>query len=392
MDLNPFTEPKTGQLVRVNLPDPDWAFVPDPLPPKLALSGPVQSLLTEAYGETTRLDGIGQTLPNPNLLLTPLQQREAITSSAIEGTHATAQQLLLFELERPEPKSPHDEVLAWREVYNYSTALREGATMVAKVGFSRWLVCGLHRILLDGVRGEETTPGKFRKLPVQIGSNRRFVPPPPEHVDTAFDVLESYINSEMKVFHPLVDCYLVHYQFEAIHPFNDGNGRVGRLLLALMTGDCLRLARPWLYMSAFFERYKQEYVDKLFNISAKGAWQDWIEFCLVGTREQARESIKRCALLRKLMDAYLAKLGSKGSARLARLVESLFERPLITITELVNRFGVVYQTAQRDAESLVKFGILSPLPDSRPKQFIAKNIFKIAYEPLGKLPETIQDL
>lgn len=392
MDPAAFTEPKTGELVRVGLPDPDWAFVPAPLPPAFKPEDSLQNLLLEAYGEVMRLDGIGRSLPNPNLLLMPLQQREAITSSEIEGTHATAQQLLFFELEQPEAKDAHDDVNDWREVFNYGRALREGRALAAQSGYTRWLACALHQRLLEGVRGDDKTPGIFRKRPVQIGSDRRFVPPPPERVNDCFEALERYMNLDRSTFHPLLDVYLIHYQFEAIHPFNDGNGRVGRLLMAIMTAARLRLAQPWLYMSAYFERFKDEYMRNLFNISAKGAWQQWLEFCLTGTREQAKESCKRCELLRGLKDAYLGRLERKGSVRLGRIIEGLFERPIVTITEMSRRFDIGYHTAQSDAEKLVKARILTPMPGTRPKAYEAKAIFLLAYEPLEKLPESIQDL
>lgn len=195
--------------------------------------------------------------------------------------------------------------------------------------------------------------------------------------------MEPFLNPAAdSSYDPLVLCYLVHYQFETIHPFLDGNGRVGRLLLALMTWKECNLTMPWLYMSAFFERHKDEYISGLFDVSANGNWQGWIDFCLTGTIEQARDSIRRCDLLGRLKEEMHQRTTS-GSGRLHQIVDGLFQTPMVTIPIVRDEMDVSYPTAKGDVEHLVNSGILAPLDvQSRPKVFYAPAIFSIAYKDL----------
>src|ERR1019366_2513401 len=197
---------------------------------------------------------IGKTLPDAELLLSPLKRREAIASSRIEGTYATAKDLMLFEISPQESKSPHSQVNAWREVFNYSKAIGQGNDLLMQLPFCGRLIKGLHDTLLDGVRGQQSNRGEWREHQVAIGSDRRYVPPPKPEMEKCLNDLERYINSVDDRYDPLVRAFIVHYQFEAIHPFGDGNGRIGRVLLSLMVKQWCNLSRPWLYMSSFFER------------------------------------------------------------------------------------------------------------------------------------------
>jgi Fic family protein len=195
---------------------------------------------------------------------------------------------------------------------------------------------------------------------------------------TCLDDFEKRLNQEDHNYDPLVRCYLTHYQFEAIHPFIDGNGRVGRVLLSLMIYKWCALTMPWLYMSAFFERYKDEYIDNLFRVSSNGDWDRWIEFCLRGTIAQAEDSIQRCDALRLLKDRYHQEAGTI-TARTHAIIDDLFTYPLLTIPGLVNRFSITYPTAKTDVYGLVQKGILQELENVRPKTFFAPGIFSIAY-------------
>lgn len=380
MDISKFTEAKTGQLVEISTPVDDWAFVPGPLPPS-NWTFPVNlwPLLAEAKEEVARLDGIGRTLPNPELLLRPLQSREAIRSSSLEGTYATAEELLLFELNPRESKSEKDPINSRLEVNNYSRSLRLGMDLLNELPFCLRLIKEVHRELLSGVRGRDKAPGEFRRVQNHVGSDFRFIPPPQNYLDSCLDVFEKQLNEPPVDFDPLIHCYLMHYQFETIHPFLDGNGRVGRVLLSLMVFKLCEISAPWLYMSAYFERYKDEYIDSLFNVSARGAWSEWVEFCLRGTVVQAKDSISRCEHLGTLKDKYHQEAEGAGP-RSHPIIEDLFTSPILTIPNVASRYGISYPTAKSDVNKLVRLKILAKIEDARPKIFYCPGIFRIAYE------------
>ncbi len=234
MDKNLFSKEIPGRLVEIRILDElDWAFIPDCLPESMKFSENVWQLLAKAKEELGRLDGVGRHMPNHELLLKPLQHREALKSSSLEGTYATPEELLLFEVSRGKPKTGYARIDAWQEVSNYKKALRRGQDLLQSIPVSLRLIKELHKVLLSHVRGHHRTPGNYRKVQVHIGSDRRFIPPPPHEMMACLYDLERYIHSETKL-DPLIFSFLVHYQFETIHPFLDGNGRVGRLLLSLM--------------------------------------------------------------------------------------------------------------------------------------------------------------
>ncbi|PXF59451.1 MAG: Fic family protein [Deltaproteobacteria bacterium] len=378
MDVSKFTEEKTGKLVPVNVPEKDWAFTPDPLPPKWQFPASLWPLLSKARESLARLDGIGRTLPNPELLLHPLQSREALRSSSLEGTYASPQQLLLFELEPREPKSESDPANAWLEVSNYGRALRQGMHFLQRLPLCLRLIRELHKTLLTGVRGKDKAPGEFRKLQVQIGSDRRFIPPPANYLPACLDAFEKRLNQEDLNYDPLVRCYMLHYQFEAIHPFIDGNGRVGRVLLSLMVYKWCDLTMPWLYMSAFFEQYKDEYIDNLFRVSSRGEWERWIEFCLRGTVAHAEDSVRRCDALRILKERYIQKAGGL-SVRAHTIIDDLFTSPVLRIPDVAKKYSITYPTAKTDVQGLVKEDVLQEIEDIRPRTFFSPDIFEIAY-------------
>lgn len=379
MDASRFTTQKTGQLVKISVPHADWSFVPDDLPPKWLFPDALWPLLAEAREYLGTLNGIGRSLPDPELLLRPFQRREALRSSSLEGTYASPQELMLFEINPRRPTSEDDPANDWLEVANYGKALRHGGKLLDKLPLSLRVIRKMHEILLRNVRGRNRSPGEFRKLQVQIGADARYVPPPPERMQPCLDALEKYLNANDASYHPLVRCYIVHYQFEAIHPFLDGNGRVGRALLALMIYRWCGHYMPWLYMSPFYERHKDEYIDRLFQVSTRGDWSGWIEFCLRGTVLQARDSIRRCDQLRRLRDEFHRKV-DKPSSRTARIIEELFSRPLVTVPQLSQQYQVTYPTAKADIDRLVRVRILSELPELYPKTYYAAEIMKVAYE------------
>jgi len=380
MDKSRFTTNSPGKVVEITTAvGKDWAFIPDDLPAKWQFDPKLWPLLVEAREALGTLNGIGQTLTDPRLLLRPLQNREAITSSSIEGTDVTAEQLLLFELNPTESKKPQDRIADWIEVHNYGKALTVGCDLLTKMPLCNRLIKTMHSNLMEGVRGKTKAPGEFRNCQVQLGHDARFVPPPANEVQPLMGNLELYINRKGETFDPLVRCFIVHYQFEAIHPFRDGNGRIGRALLALMIYHWLGHSSPWLYMSSFFEKYKDEYVNFLYKISTTKSWGAWIEFCLRGVVQQSKDAVRRCNEFNRLRREFHDTIKSP-SPRTHKIIEGLFIDPLITISSVAERCGITYPTAKTDVKTLVDAGILVELGNHYPKTFYSKKVFNTAYE------------
>lgn len=382
MNTEQFKPNSPGTIVSIDTVwGKDHAFLPDPLPPAWHFPEAMWPLLDQATSQLKLLEGIGRTLPNPDLLLRPLRDREAIRSSEIEGTYANPRELLLFELRPRMSESEHDAANDQREVLNYRNALQFAEQ--TKLPLCLRLLRELHGILMDGVRGKDRTPGEFRTLPVAIGTTGKFVPPPAHRLMEFLDPFESYLHLENSRFHPLVDCFLAHYQFETIHPFTDGNGRLGRLLLSIMIQQKCELTQPWLHMSEYFENFRRTYYDGLYQISTEARWESWIDFCLQGVVSQARATIERCERLMQTKQDYADRvLTIGGSVRLQGIVDGIFESPLIEITRLRDRFAIDYKTAKADVAKLVDANILAELPDQYPKTYYAPELFNIAYEGL----------
>ena len=380
MDVNEFDRGgMTGKLVAIpkRSPDAQFAFVPDPLPPRWELSPSLWKVLVAAASALARLDGIGTHLPNPDILIVPLHHREAQLSSKLEGTITDPQQQVLFELDPRYPTSENDPTNAYREVFNYRRALKMREKPDA-LPLSLRLIRELHATLMEGVRGSDQTPGEFRTIQNQIGRPARFAPPSPEHLDACLQSLEAYFHSESDL-HPLVRAFLAHYQFEAIHPFRDGNGRVGRLLLSFTIADWCKLGRPWLYMSAFFEKRKADYMDLMLAVSTKGDWESWIRFCLEGVVIQANDAARRCDKLVSLQRAFHERL-CDGSHRLSQAVDTLFKAPVVTVNQYKTHFNVAYATAKADLVKLQELGIVQPLEHAEIKTYYCGPIYSITYE------------
>lgn len=383
MDISKFSKNSPGKIIEISgIKGLTHAFIPDPLPPNLEWPERLWPLLMKAKEELARLDGVGKHLPNPQLLLTPLQNREAQRSSSLEGTFATPDQLALFEMAPTDSALGESTLEAVSEVSNYARALRFRAQTQENLPISLRLIRKLHNILLEGISRSKATPGEFRRGQVQVGGNARYVPPPVNALPECLDKFEKYLHQEKRL-DPLVEAFLVHYQFEAIHPFADGNGRVGRLLLAITTQDWCSLSGQWLYMSAYFDTHKDEYIERLFRISTDAEWEDWIEFCLKGVVEQSIDTQRRCSLLLELRESYKQRLlETKASARLSQLVEELFTTPVATATDVIKKYQVSHPTARASLDALVKLGIVKEvqLKQRRQKGYYCKDIFNITYE------------
>jgi Fic family protein len=379
VELLDFTSSMPGELIPVKdgLPGAKFAFMPHPLPPKWLWPDNLWNLLVEARTSLASLDGTGKHLPNPEILLKPLQRREAQLSSKLEGTITDPQQQALFQADPTYPVSATDPVNAFREVFNYGRALRLRLDGGNQLPLSLRLIRELHAILMDGVRGFRQTPGEFRTMQNQIGIPARFVPPPVERLNEALDAFEKYLHAS-DGFDPLVKSFLTHYQFETIHPFGDGNGRVGRLLLSLTIAEWCKLSSQWLYMSPFFEKRKTEYMDLMLGVSTHGNWEAWLKYCLEGVVSQAMDTEKRCDKLLALHRDFHKRLKG-GSVRLSALVDSLFESPVISVRTVKRRFGVTYPTARADLRKLEMAGILMPLQDMQIITYYCQPIYWVTY-------------
>jgi len=356
------------------------AFIPAPLPPKIKWSDQLLSLLSKADRGVAQLSEVGASFPAPHVVVRPFIRREAVVSSRIEGTQTSLQELLTYEA-RQLPLFENPDA---HEVHNYVKALDFGLERVGSLPVSQRLIRELHARLMQGVRGEYATPGEFRRSQNWIGGpgatieTASFVPPPVEEMLVCLSDLEKYIHSPSDL-PPLIRIGVIHYQFEAIHPFLDGNGRVGRLLVSLLMSAWGLLPQPLLYLSAYFEAHRQEYYDQLFSVSQKGTWDSWLEFFLNGVDRQAKESTVR---LRRLGDIRLKfeEIISLERTRitLAQAVDFLIGQPIITVSQLKDGIGLNnFVTAQRYVDRLIELGILRQLGGrSRNRLFVADEILK----------------
>ena len=379
MNPSAFGPRSPGKLVAVSgIRGITHAFVPDPLPPEWSFPPDLWPLLTEARVALADLNGVGRYLPNPDLLLRPLQNREAQKSSSLEGTYTEPEEQMLFELDPELPQDVSDPRNARREVSNYARALRLRRER-DELPLSLRSIKNLHAVLMDGVRGSDRAPGEFRRLQNQIGRPPRFVPPPVNLLGGLLDDFEKYLHAADGL-DPLVRAFVAHYQFEAIHPFMDGNGRVGRLLLAISIEEWCNLSAPWLYMSDFFDQNRDSYIDRMFAVSATGDWDGWIRFCLDGVVAQANDTATRCGELIELNGDFHERVNQMGaSTRLSAIVDDLFLNPLIRVTDARDRFAVTYPTARSDLTKLERAGIVRLLGGAPQLTYYSVPILNVIY-------------
>ena len=377
-----------GRLVSIG--DRRLAFVPDPLPPKVDFGPQLVGALSEADRALGELAGLGRTLPNPYLLTQPFLRREAVLSSRIEGTQASLVDLYAFEAEPPlfgEPER-HGDV---QEVQNYVRALEYGIEHLEELPLSLRLLREMHAILMEGVRGTRRDPGEFRRIQNWIGApgaeaeEASYVPPPPGEILEALGSLEQYIHRQTGL-PPLVDIALVHYQFEAIHPFLDGNGRIGRLLITLMLIERDLLPEPLLYLSAYFERHRSDYYDHLLTVSQKGAWEDWLLFFIRGVLTEARDAARRAGRLFDLRESYREHFQREGAgANRFAAMDHLFARPVTDINELSKALSVSFEAARRLVNSLEEEGLLEEITGRRRNRvYAARQVIEVLQSSLDE--------
>lgn len=379
-----FNSTSTGCLVQTRTNDgaPVLAFVPNPLPPQLNIDLPLVRDLSEATHALGELAGVGRRLPNPSLLVNPFVRREAVLSSRIEGTHTSVEGLVLFEAGNQE-ESESDA----REVLNYVRTMEQSLEMLKTVPISLSFIKEMHKLLMTGVRGEDQQPGEFRNVQNYVGErsrgieHARFVPPPVLKMHDALHNFEDFLKNP-NGFPPLIHLALAHYQFETIHPFKDGNGRIGRLLVSLlMTAPEFYqpnsiLPGPLLYLSAYFEKHRREYYDHLLSVSTNGTWSEWIHFFLKGVTEQSRDAIERSQKLLNLWQEYRNKVqDASSSSRMLTLVDYLFRHPVVSVNTATKLLNVTWMSARANIRRLETMGILQEGPGrTRKKLFVAQGI------------------
>ncbi len=341
-------------------------YRPASLPPDLEFTDDAMRVYGDAQYALGRLATLHRSVDNENLLIAPFVVREAATSSQIEGTNVTVSDIILHDIETSPERAAADSKDV-REAYNYVDAVREGfARLEAGEDISVELICDLHETLLSDARGVDANPGELRDVPVYIGSpdgsaaNARFVPANPDTVEILLEQLVTYINSGSHP--PLVDVAITHYQFETIHPFYDGNGRLGRLLMMLQLYDAGLLPEPYLYLSAYFNRRRQRYLDYLLEVSRDGAWDQWLSFVLNAIAEQAIDAYDCGVELQSLQETYHAKFPSRPAVR--DVVDYVFEEPYLTAPRAIDATGRSRQAVYDAVDALESEGIVEQVSGS----------------------------
>ena len=361
MDPQAFRNASVGRVLRV--PGKDyWAYVPAALPVELAWTPRLIMALSDAMAALGELKGLGHSLANPHLLIAPFIRREAVLSSRIEGTQASMSDLYAYEAVQMRMFDSPTDV---KEVHAYVRALEYGLDRLNTLPLSLRLIRELHAHLMEGGRGGYQTPGEFRRSQNWIGppgcmlNEATFVPPPPDAMRDALADLEAHLHAESEL-PPLVRIALIHYQFETIHPFLDGNGRVGRLLIVLLLCAWGLLPQPLLYLSAYFERHRDVYYQRLLAVSQDAAWNDWLMFFLQGIVVQSRDAVARSRRLLDLRETYRQQLqNQRAAARLLQVTDYLFAQPIVTTTGVSEALtDIDYQSAYRYVTALEQEGIL----------------------------------
>lgn len=330
------------------------AFIPATLPPTLTFDDDLVLMLSRADAALSELSGLGRVLPNPHLLISPLVRREAVQSSRIEGTQASLSDILLDEATPAQAEAGNAADL--REVHNYVAALEHGMVRLKELPLSLRLVRELHGKLMTGVRGDKATPGEFRKSQNWIGPagsnlmNAPYVPPPVDEMHELLADWERYLHVRDRT-PDLIQCAIMHEQFEAIHPFLDGNGRVGRLMITLFLIERGRLSQPLLYLSDFVERHRSDYYDLLQRVRTHGEWIPWLRYFLTGVEETARDAATRARRLLELRETMLQQADPA-------LVDQLFINPYTTISKAAEVLGVSQPTATKVLKKLEAAGVL----------------------------------
>ncbi len=363
MSIMSSTNPRLGRYVTTKYDDETVrAFVPPPLPPSppIRLEN-LQQLLEEANQSLGRLDGLASVLPDLSLFLYTYVRKEAVLSSQIEGTQSSLSDLLLFE----NNEAPGVPIADVQEVSNYVAAMNHGLARL-RGGFpmSLRLIREIHQILLSGVRGSGKQPGEFRQSQNWIGGSRpgnaAFVPPPPELLMDCLHSFENFLHEDRPDLPLLVKAGLIHVQFETIHPFLDGNGRLGRLLITFHLCERQVLREPILYLSLYFKAHRAAYYDLLDRVRTNGDWESWLHFFLTGvkeTAEQAATAARQIIAMFHRHKSQIEKLG-RASSSVMRVYQHVQRNPIISIPATARKIGISTPTVAKSLEHLQRLGIL----------------------------------
>lgn len=382
MERKAFAKP-FGKLIKNK--EGHLAFLPNVLPPTINYDESLTALISEASLQLGNLSGIGKSIPNPHLLIRPYLTREAVLSSRIEGTQASILDVFRYKGGGMAGREEREEKRII-EVANYVDALEECLRDVRKGRrIDRRMFKGVHKKLMQGVRGEELQPGEFRTVQNWIGEegtpieDATYLPPPPEYIDQLLADLEHFIQNPPGRIPIVVQCAILHYLFEAIHPFRDGNGRIGRLLIPVLLAQRKVLEQPLLYLSVYIERNKPRYYSLLLSVSQRSTWVEWLRFFLYGVIAQANDAVDNIRQLVELKAKYDQKLSNKkASGSATRLVDYLFSNPITSIPTAAEYLEITYPPAKNALESLKEMGILSEQRDrQRGRMFIAHEIISI---------------
>lgn len=377
MDPTRYQAPAIGQPLQVGRGDAAyWAFAPAPLPRTIDLGQGTVFALSEADRAVGALAGLGTRLPNPHILINPSLRREAVASTRIEGTQSTLSEVLSAEAQM------RIETEDQREVFNYVRALERGVARLPDLPLSKRLIREMHAELMRGVRGHGRTPGEFRTSQNWIGgtnpSDALFVPPPVPLLEDALDDFESFLHDDAQM-PVLLRCALAHFQFETIHPFLDGNGRLGRLLIVFYLIERGVLQQPLLYLSAYFEQNRDDYVNALQGVRERGDLETWFVFFLRGVAKQARSAIDSADSLLRLRDDFRDRLRlARARGQVVDASEALIGNPFVTAPQLARNLSMTRQGAQYVLASLERAGIVVAVEGAtRPTLFVAREVLEV---------------
>jgi Fic family protein len=333
-----------------------WYFEPAEIPRELELNSVTVAALSKADASLGQLQGMGQLIKEPRLMIGPWLTSEAVASSRIEGTQTSLEEVLEAGISEERTASSNLDIA---EVKTYIEATERGLELIKTLPITQRLILEIHQILLSGVRGSEKLPGEFRRSPVWMGSptdspdTAEFVPPLPQFLGELLSDWEKFVNEDSPL-PSLIKCALMHYQFETIHPFLDGNGRIGRVLIGLMLQKEKRLTTPLLYLSGYLEDHRKEYYERLQAVREVGAIQQWLQFFLTAVSKQADDAVHRTGALIELRERYINE-SLRSRSRKGEIINLLFENPFITVKRVETKLGVSNQGARKivaDAEGL----------------------------------------
>lgn len=381
---------RAGRFIRQ--PQGYRAFIPADLPPTppIVFDAELVNLVANASAALGRLDGLARMLPNPNLFVAMYVRREAVLSSQIEGTQSTLDDVLTYEINPNASHLPQDV----EEVVNYVAAMNHGLNRLDSLPLSLRLLREIHEILMRGVRGGEKSPGEFRTSQNWIGSpgprgldDATFVPPPPDEMMRALGNFENFLHADNDL-HPLLVCGLAHAQFETIHPFLDGNGRAGRLLLTFLLCHAGVLRKPLLYLSHYLKLHRAEYYDRLTAVRLQGDWEGWLRFFLRGVEFVAQEAEVTAGKIVQLRESCRREIVDSGmtSAAPLILIDEMFENPLINATIAGQVLKMSYVSANNIISKLCELKILSEVTGGRRNRMFRFERYVDLFDYQGDIP------